>query len=73
VDTRQINALQVKAIQHFANGNDAVQARLTIAACAIDRCADGVPPSDHPVLLAMQTAPALAAKWFRIRCFRLTT
>lgn len=58
VNNRQINAQQIKAIKGLANGNDAVQARLTIAACAIDRCADGVPPSDpsYPVLRAMQTA-----------------
>jgi filamentous hemagglutinin len=56
VNNRQINAQQIKAIKGLANGNDAVQARLTIAACAIDHCADGVPPS-HPsyaVLRAMQ-------------------
>jgi filamentous hemagglutinin len=60
VNNRQINAQQIKAIKDLANGNDAVQARLTIAACAIRQCADGVPPSDpsYPFLRAMQAEGA---------------
>lgn len=59
-NNRQLNPNQISRIQQLANGSNAAVARLTIAACAIRRCADGVPPTDanYRLLSDMQAAGA---------------
>ncbi|MFN5350363.1 MAG: hypothetical protein ACK5A0_12635, partial [Polaromonas sp.] len=59
-NNRQLHPLETQRIKELANGDPRKQARLTEAACALVRCADGVPKDDpnYAYLKAMQDAGA---------------
>ena len=60
VNNRQLHPSETQRIKELANGDPRKQARLTQAACALVRCADGVPKDDanYAYLKAMQDAGA---------------
>ncbi len=60
LNNRQLHPTEKQRIKELANGDPQKQARLTEAACALVRCADGVPKDDpnYSYLKAMQDAGA---------------
>ena len=60
VNNRQLHPSETQRIKDLAGGNPAKQARLTEAACALVRCADGVPKDDanYTYLKGLQDAGA---------------